>query len=258
MQIDWFTVIAQVINFLILVCLLKRFLYKPVLKAIADREARINKQLAEAAASKAAAEGEYLLYKERNVEFDAEREKALEKVAIDMEKEKQQLLLQAQKESQTLRIKLQNDLKAEQHNILNEVKQRIQQTVLGIANKTLADLGNTNLETQIVSIFIQRLKHLNETEAHQLIQAIQPGGNLVVETAYNLNEEQKKQLENTIREMTGVHPVFQYEIDKSLISGITLKMKDYKLSWNTTDYLNDLQKHMNFNDVADKYWGNEQ
>jgi len=39
MLIDWFTVVAQVINFLILVWLMKRFLYKPILNAIAAREA---------------------------------------------------------------------------------------------------------------------------------------------------------------------------------------------------------------------------
>ncbi|NLX99005.1 MAG: hypothetical protein GXY83_22905 [Rhodopirellula sp.] len=37
MPIDWFTVAAQVVNFLILVWLLKRFLYKPILHAIARK-----------------------------------------------------------------------------------------------------------------------------------------------------------------------------------------------------------------------------
>jgi F-type H+-transporting ATPase subunit b len=37
MLIDWFTVGAQVLNFLILVWLLKRFLYGPILDAIDAR-----------------------------------------------------------------------------------------------------------------------------------------------------------------------------------------------------------------------------
>ena len=41
MLIDWFTVGAQLLNFLILVCLMKRFLYQPVLDAIAAREQKI-------------------------------------------------------------------------------------------------------------------------------------------------------------------------------------------------------------------------
>ena len=38
MRINRFTVFAQAINFLILVWLLKRFLYKPILHAIDERE----------------------------------------------------------------------------------------------------------------------------------------------------------------------------------------------------------------------------
>ncbi len=65
MEIDWFTVIAQVINFLILVWLLKRFLYKPVLAAIANREARIMAQINDAATKEAEALKERDLFKQK-------------------------------------------------------------------------------------------------------------------------------------------------------------------------------------------------
>ena len=58
MLIDWFTVGAQVLNFLILVWLLKRFLYKPILDAIDAREERIAAELADADAKKAEAQKE--------------------------------------------------------------------------------------------------------------------------------------------------------------------------------------------------------
>ena len=55
MLIDWFTVGAQALNFLVLVWLLKRFLYKPILNAVDAREKRIAAELADADAKKAAA-----------------------------------------------------------------------------------------------------------------------------------------------------------------------------------------------------------
>ena len=58
MLIDWFTVGAQVVNFLILVWLLKRFLYRPILDAIDAREKRIARVLADTDAKKAAAQKE--------------------------------------------------------------------------------------------------------------------------------------------------------------------------------------------------------
>lgn len=58
MLFDWFTVGAQVLNFLVLVWLMKRFLYKPVLDAIDAREKRIAQSLADAALKDAAAQKE--------------------------------------------------------------------------------------------------------------------------------------------------------------------------------------------------------
>ena len=47
MLIDWFTVVAQIVNFLVLVALMKHFLYGRLLRAIDEREAGIAARLAE-------------------------------------------------------------------------------------------------------------------------------------------------------------------------------------------------------------------
>lgn len=70
MLIDWFTVGAQALNFLILVWLMKRFLYRPVLNAIDAREKRIATQIAEAEAKEAAANQQRDEFQHKNDEFD--------------------------------------------------------------------------------------------------------------------------------------------------------------------------------------------
>ena len=70
MAIDWFTIGAQILNFLVLVWLLKRFLYQPVLDAIDKREKRIAATLADAAASKAQAAKERDALQAKNDAFD--------------------------------------------------------------------------------------------------------------------------------------------------------------------------------------------
>jgi F-type H+-transporting ATPase subunit b len=70
--IDWYTVAAQALNFLILVWLLKRFLYQPVLDAIGAREQRIAMQLADAASKEAAATKEREQFESKNRELDSQ------------------------------------------------------------------------------------------------------------------------------------------------------------------------------------------
>jgi len=79
MLIDWFTVGAQVLNFLILVWLLKRFLYKPILHAIEEREKRIAAELANADKKKAEAQKERDEFKHKNEEFDQQHAALLSK-----------------------------------------------------------------------------------------------------------------------------------------------------------------------------------
>ena len=73
MLIDWFTVGAQALNFIILVWLLKRFLYKPILNTVDAREKRIAAELADADAKKAEAQKERDDYQHKNEEFDQQR-----------------------------------------------------------------------------------------------------------------------------------------------------------------------------------------
>src|ERR1700733_11157535 len=105
MPIDWFTVVAQAINFLILVWLLKRFLYKPILHAIDEREKGIAAQLAEAEAKKAEAQQERDDYQHKNETFDQERAALLTKATDEAKAERQRLLDEVRKETDALRAK---------------------------------------------------------------------------------------------------------------------------------------------------------
>ena len=99
MLINWFTVVAQIINFLILIWLLKRFLYKPVLKAIHDREKKIAAQLQDAEAKKTEAQKQRDEFRNKNTEFDQQRNIEWQKAVEEINNERQHLLEEARKES---------------------------------------------------------------------------------------------------------------------------------------------------------------
>ena len=96
MLIDWFTVGAQALNFLILVWLMRRFLYKPILHAIDEREKRIAAELSNADAKKAEAEKERDEFQNKNTEFDQQRAALLSKATDEAQAERQRLLDEAQ------------------------------------------------------------------------------------------------------------------------------------------------------------------
>src|SRR5471032_2465585 len=106
MLIDWFTVAAQALNFLLLVWLLKRFLYRPVLAAIDEREKRIAAQLQDAEKKKAEALKEQTDFQHKNEEFDKQRSALLLETTNAAKTEREKLLGAARQDSEALRSKL--------------------------------------------------------------------------------------------------------------------------------------------------------
>src|SRR5476651_1502518 len=164
MLIDWFTVAAQAVNFLILVWLLKRFLYKPVLAAIDEREKRIAAQLQDAEKKKAEASQEQTDFQHKNEEFEKQRTALLLEVTNAAKTEREKLLETARKDSEELRLKLQKGVYDELENLNRKIETLAQQEVFSIARKTLADLANVSLEARMTDIFIHRLHDMNDKQ----------------------------------------------------------------------------------------------
>src|ERR1019366_7787177 len=121
MLIDWFTVGAQVLNFLILVWLLKRFLYKPILNAIDAREKRIAAELADADAKKADARKDRDEFQGKNKAFDEESAALMAKVAIDAKAERERLLGEARRDGDALRAQQESALQKDRTRLAGEV-----------------------------------------------------------------------------------------------------------------------------------------
>src|SRR5450755_3028897 len=126
MLADWFTIVAQALNFLILVWLMKRFLYKPVLNAIDEREKRISTELANADAKKAEAQKEHDEFQRKNTEFDHQRAALLAKATGEAQAERQRLLDEARKAAVDLSSKRQDALRTEEQTLHQAIRRRTQ------------------------------------------------------------------------------------------------------------------------------------
>ena len=162
MLIDWFTVGAQALNFLILVWLMKRFLYKPILNAIDAREKLIATELADADAKKAEAQKERDEFQHKNEEFDQQRAALLSKATDEAKAERQRLLDEARKAADALSAKRQEALRIDAQNLNQAISRRTQQEVFAITRKALTDLATTSLEERMGEVFTRRLREMDE------------------------------------------------------------------------------------------------
>ena len=243
MKINWFTVIAQIINFFVLVWLLRRFLYKPVLKAIDDRESIIASELKDAKAKETEAKKEQAEFLEKNEKFDQQKKKLMDNAIAETNEEREKLLEEARNESTVLRSKLKKSLNAMQENLEHDIVQKTQEEVFAITRKTLKDLASMSLEEQSVNIFINRLKESKNGEKEKLTKAFKIGSNsILVQTAFDLPSKQQIEIKNTVNEILGTKTQFQFKTVPKLIGGIELTSNGFKLAWSISEYLSSIQK----------------
>lgn len=245
MLIDWFTFIAQVVNFLILVYLLKRFLYQPILKAIDDREERVARQLQEAAAQQEAAAGQHQKYQRLTDELSQQKEELMARAKTEAEAEHQRLLDDARRDYEDLRSRLQQSLKKEQASLSQNLQQRAQAEIFEMARKVLADLADTSLEAQMALVFVRQLEDLDEEQKTHLCATLLPAkGPLLLRSAFELQPRERKIIKAALDHYLGQSVELEFRASPEEIGGIELSSNGFKLAWSIRDYLHELEERV--------------
>lgn len=245
MQINWFTVIAQVINFLILVWLLRKFLYKPILNAVSEREKKITDQLKDADAQKAAAQKEQDDFKKKNEDFDGQKKALMDKAVADANTEKQKLIDGAKEDANTLRTNMEKAAKEKQDSENAEIAEKTQKQVFAITRKALVDMASISLEEQSANTFIKKLKESTDDEKKQFTDAFKSNANaILVRSAFELPPNQQSEIHDAVNIILSADAQVQFKTAPEIISGIELSTNGYKLSWSFSEYLNSLEKNI--------------
>jgi F-type H+-transporting ATPase subunit b len=245
MLIDWFTVVAQALNFLILVWLLKRFLYKPILDALDAREKRIAAELADADAKQAEAREERDAFARKNQELDQQRETQLKKAAHEADIERRRLLDEVRKEAETARARWQESLLNEHQSLNADLTRRTREEVFAIVQKTLADLATNSLEEQMTEAFIRRLRELSLTQKEVLKAALQASSTPpIIRTTFELPDARRGAIERAVKDILSIDSPIHFETSPDLVSGIELTADGHKVAWSIGQYLTSLKQRV--------------
>ncbi|WHF52906.1 hypothetical protein QGN23_06395 [Chryseobacterium gotjawalense] len=245
MNINWFTVIAQVINFLVLVWLLKKFLYKPILNAVNEREKKISEELKDADAQKTEAQKEQDDFKKKNEDFENQKKDLLAKAVEDANAKKQQLIAAAKTEANDLSSSMEKVFKEQQHQNEKDLAQNTHEQVFAIVRKALTEIASVRLEVQSVDAFIKHLSMAKDEEKQHFREALKTDTKaILVKSAFDLPEKEKADIANAVNELLSIKTELQFKTAPELISGIELSANGYKMSWSLSEYLTELQKHI--------------
>ena len=251
MQIDLFTLAAQVINLIILLFLLRKFLYIPVLKAVEARQKLIADELASAAAARAAALKEEAKCAAKLREIETQKQAVLDKVQKEAQQLAAKLGEEAQGQYRQSQQRLNEKLKAEHRNFEVSVQSLVVKYFEQFVDSALKQIADADLNVLAVKQFTEKMSHLSAKDRESFAQAYRGKEIIGIKSAKELPDKMKKTIENLLKQELelGDSVVFEYGINEELICGLCVVAGEQMISWNLQSYLQEFKNNLK-NEVA--------
>ena len=239
MLIDWPTTLFQIINFLILIYLLKRFLYGPIIRAMEEREKRIANAMTQA--RKAEEEAKKLsldLTREKQALNDA-REGLIAKAKEEVREWRENAMDSAKEEVEKLKATWVDGLNRDRQVFFTNLKKNIAEQVILIGEKVLRDLASDDLERQIVRVFLKKIDGTDDIK-----DLVTVSKDVLIQSGFALNDDISGELRTQLAGHFPKAQDFHFELDRDLGIGIQVKVNNLKIEWNLKEYLNELEKEI--------------
>lgn len=244
MTVDWLTVGAQVLNFLVLVYLLKRFLYGPVVRAMARREAAIAERQREVQQGRENAEAEARRHREAREALEAQRERLLARAREEAEDLRRTLEKELRRETDEVRERWRAELERERAVFLREVRRHVAEQFEALARRALADLASADLESQMAQVLVERLGALDVDRRAALARASAAGEPLRVRSAFELPATVKRHITSGLRDTLGREVEVTYELVDDVVCGVEIRAGGESLAWSLEGYLDALERRL--------------
>ena len=244
MLINWFTVIAQIVNFLILVFLLKYFLYDRIVKAMDEREQRIQLRLKEAEAKKQEAEQEAEAYGKKNRDFDAKWEEMLAQAKDEAGARRKELTEEARQAVTKQRSVWLEAIQRDKKSFVQDLRKMAGSQVYTIARKAFRDLADEDVEQRTINAFLVHLNAMSKKTREAIATSIKESGDeLIVRSAFEMPPKMREKITGSLRRKIADGIEIRYEAAPELIMGVELKIRGHKIAWSLEDYLDTLEEH---------------
>jgi F-type H+-transporting ATPase subunit b len=244
-QIDWLTVAAQIVNFLILVWLLQRFLYKPITNAMRRREHRIEERLTGAKAAREEAEKEAETLKRKEAELEESKEDILSSAREDANGLRDKLESEIREEMEEKREAWRAHLAEEGEAFVSSLQRKAGHQILDITGRILAEYADIEITERTVSTFADRLASLDPDMRDKLTEAASAAETAVVETGAALTSSAKGRITRALHDVLSTDIDVDYREDERIVLGVRLTIGDVTAEWSAARYLDRLKAELN-------------
>ncbi len=265
MAIDGFTLVAQIVNFVLLLVLLRAFLYRPIKRVMAERERRIADEHADARRARDDAEALAAELQREREDLERHRRERMAEIEREVDVARERYAADARAEAEAARANWREALVREQEDLAEAVRLKAAGVLASALRRGWRELADEDLEERAVRSFAQRLRQLDDTTRGDLAAAV-GGGGVTFTTAFEPSDEQRQLLLRAVREAVApgsadgagdagataaavarvatTRPGIEasFERDPDLLAGVALRAGDVRVGWSARAHVEDLER----------------
>jgi len=245
LNIDLFTFIAQIINFIILVLLLRHFLYKRIVRVMDQREEDISSRIKDAEERKKEADKEKEKFEKKKSEIEEKQERMISDAEKEAEERKKELIQKARDEVDQKQKHWYESLQKQKQAFLNDLRVRTGEQVFDAVRKALKELADEDIEKHIITTFLDRIQDLEKSEKKEFSQSLSQSDHAAkIRSRFKLSKNMKQKIEKTVKDTFSKEVQLEFKTSDEMIGGIELESNDRKIAWNIDSYLSDLENNI--------------
>jgi len=243
MLIDWPTVAAQIINFLILLALLKWLLFDRIVRAMDERESKIAARLQEAAEKQDEARRRSEDLAEERRRLDGRRDEMLDKARQEADQRRRELVQEAREEVDRQRQQWQRGLKQQQEQFIGELGERAGEALQQALRQALRDLADDDLQQGTVRVFLNRLEEMDGQKRETFGKAVdEADGRVVVASARELPDGPRRKIADALKRRFRDDLEVAFETSLELLSGLEIRSHGQALGWSLRRYVDEFEE----------------
>ena len=242
LELDWATILFQIVNFVVLLALLNRFLFKPLRAKLNERRGVIAGSLQNARDQEAEAARLRAEWEERMRMVEQQREETLHAAELEAAKRRADLLEEARARLDQLTEEMRTDLRRERNEIIVRQYDEVLDTIVALAANVVQSVTTRRTHDDLVTNFCASIYQLPQTDVQEyrrLLMGRVPTASVTTPVA--LTPEQVNTVTDTLSSLIDRRLELQTSVDPELIAGIQVRLAD-KLMDNTVRHRLDLTR----------------
>ncbi|MBN2675967.1 MAG: hypothetical protein JXR30_01805 [Alphaproteobacteria bacterium] len=253
MNIDWITVLIQAVNFLILIWILKRFLYKPILNAMDARQKAVFAKLREAEKREEDAELSRKNFEDEKQRVKDESRKVIREAHEQADSEKDEMVKEAHQDMIRKQSKFDEQINLEKKSLYQAVRNLAGDTLVKTARDAMQELATKELEVEMISLFVQKLESTKSADLDYIVKGIQAGQSVYVSTSQEADSKAQKLIEDVLKKQAGTKPNLIFKVNPDLICGVEVLCDTVMIRWGFDKYIENFGRSLN--DALNKITG---